>query len=522
MKSRVRWIVTLSILIGLVLPLTVLNIQAYAPFDDLAPAAQTDYDFVADFDAVVTSPPAYGTNLWWTDEEAGLWASRWAELAPSMVRVPVFHAMVEPVNDNDDPGVINWDGFLLDIPFSVPSISRTVTYHALFQAVRDQPSLNILIYFPYLAPWLSDNTPHSGLPFGAAPHPPNDLTEYRELVEAVLRYLVETLDFPPERIVVEAMNEPDLRCGQDPVVACFWQDWTMDDIVSVVRVTHEAILSVGAEIPLIGLAECCGVAVVRELLDEYPEGAYLDGVSYHYYSPSGLNMNAALNRAEVLAPFGLPIYLDEYGSRQYQSEGTAGALWHSWSLTTLWEAGIAPIQYPISEWPVGEPYNSMGLFEDWRGDWARKPAYWVYTNFFAHLGGTELISYTAPLQLDAVVGRRVTAGSEAQVAFWITNLANAELSDRQFVVYNFPANEATLRVYDNLVGPEPVLTETVIGSPLIFAADLPAYSSRTFVLSAPGATHFGKRIVPRHGSHLPVVLQGPGLSWRGYSPDGDI
>jgi len=486
MKSQVRWIAPLSVVTGLVLLLTVLNIQAGAPFDDLTLAAQTDYDFVADFEAIVAPPPpAYGTNLWWTDDEAELWASRWTELGPSMVRVPVFHAIVEPMNDNDDPNAINWDGFLLDTPISVPGIGRTVTYGTWFQALRDQPAVNILIYFPYLAPWLTDNPPHPGLPFDLAPHPPNDLAEYREFVQAVLRYLVETLGFPPERIAVEAMNEPDLQCYADPVVACFWRDWIMDDIVAVTHVTHEAIESVNAEIPLLGLAECCGVAIVRDLLDNYPEGAYLDGLSYHYYSHSGFNLETALSRAAALSSYDRPIYLDEYGSQQYRSEGVDGALWHSWALTTLWEAGIAPLQYPITDWPLlGEPFGSMGLFKDWREDWVRKPAYWIYANSFAHLGAADLISYTAPSQVDTVVGRRATAGSKVRVVFWLTNRAEVELSDQQFAIYNFPTDQATLYVYDNLAGPEPVLTETATGLPMTFVADLPARSSRTFVLSA--------------------------------------
>ena len=472
-----------------------------------APDLQTNYDFVVDFDTVVAqSPPTYGTNLWWTDEEAALWASRWAELGPSLVRVPISQAMVEPVNDNGDPNVINWDNFLFDVPIDISTIGRTVTFRTWLLALRDQPTLSIMVYFPYLAPWLSDNSPLSGLPFGVAPHPPNDLAEYREFVEAVLRYMVETLDFPPERIVVEAMNEPDLRCGADPVVACFWENWTMDDIAGVVQVTYEAIQSVDSDIALVGLAECCGTGIVRDLLDNYPEGAYLDGLSYHYYSPSGYDLDAALSRASALSTYGRPIYLDEYGSRQYQSEGAGGALWHSWVLGTLWNAGIAPLQHPISEWPMaGEPYNSMGLFKDWRGDWARKPAYWVYANFFAHLGSTELISYTAPLQLDAVVGRRVTDGSEAQVVFWLTNRTGFRLSQQQFTVYNFPADQATLYVYDNLVGQEPVLSETVTGTPLVFTANLPAHSSRTFVLSV-RTVHVD--------AHLPAVLRGTGLSWQ--------
>ena len=463
----------------------VLASHAESSFDALA-LAQADHDFVADFDAVLTPPPpAYGTNLWWTDEEAELWASRWAELAPSMVRVPVLHGMIEPVNDNADPNMINWDGLLLDTPTSLPDIGRTVTYHAWFQALYDQPDVNILLYFPYLAPWLTDNSPHPGSPIGFAPYPPNDLAEYREFVEAVLRYLVETMNFPPERITVEAMNEPDLSCGADPAVECFWENWTMSDIAAVTRATHEAIQAVDAEIPLLGLGECCGTSVVRNLLDNYPEGAYLDGLSYHYYAPSGFDLGPALSRATTLAPYDRPLYLTEYGSRQYRSEGTDGALWHSWALTTLWEARIAPLQHPISEWPLlGEPYNSMGLFKDWRGNWERKPAYWVYTNFSAHLRAAELISYSTSLQVDAIVGRRVTSESQAQTVFWLTNRSSVALVNQQFAVYNFPAGQATLYVYDNLAGAEPVPVEALTGSPMTFSADLPARSSRTFVLDA--------------------------------------
>jgi hypothetical protein len=447
-------------------------------------AGQTNYNVVADFEVVVARPPsAYGTNLWWTDEDAELWTSRWAELAPSMVRVPIIHPLVEPANDDGDADVINWDGFLLDTPINVPGIPGTVTYRAWFQAVRDQPGLNIMIYFPYLAPWLTDNPPQPGFLFDVAAHPPNDLAEYREFVEAVLRFLVATVGFPPERIRVEAMNEPDLDCGADPVVPCFWDNWTMADIADIVRVTEQAIQAVDADIPLIGLAECCGTSVVRDLLDRYPEGAYLDGLSYHRYTWDD-DLNEALSRASALAPYGRPIYLDEYGSLKYLSEGTDSALWHSQTLATLWKAGIAPLQYPISEWPLlGEPYNSMGLFEDWRGNWECKPSYWVYANFFNLVGGSEAISHTAPSGVDVLTTRRIVT-DEVQVAFWVVNRRDMTLADQSFALHNFPRQEATLRVYDNLAGPAPVLTTTVSGSPLVFAATLPAHSSRAFVLSA--------------------------------------
>lgn len=448
-----------------------------------AVVAQPRSDFIADFEAVVAQPPsAYGTNLWWSDEDATLWASRWAELEPSLVRVPVFHAMIEPVNDNDDPEVINWDGFFLDTPIGIPGTARTVNHGTLFRALRDQPDLSILIYFPYLAPWLADNAPHPGFPLNIAPHPPNDLAEYREFVETVLHYLVATLGFPPKRIVVEAMNEPDLGCGVDSAVPCFWSNWTTADIAGVVRVTYEAIQTVDANIPLVGLAECCGTGIVRDLLDNHPEGAYLERLSYHHYSPTGYNLDTALAHAAELAPYGLPVYLDEYGSYQFLSEGAGGGLWHSWALTTLWKAGIAPLQFPISEFPwQSERYNSMGLFADWRGDWARKPSYWVYTNFFSLVAGGEIISHTAPSGVDVLAARRVATG-EVRATFWVVNRASQTLPDQSFVVHNFPREEATLYAYDNLVGPTPALTKTISSLPLVFTATLPAHSSRAFVL----------------------------------------
>ncbi|MCP4537259.1 MAG: hypothetical protein GY832_08935 [Chloroflexi bacterium] len=463
-----------------------------------APTAPGDHDLAADFDMVIsTAPPAYGTNVWWTDSDAALWTARWAELGSSRVRLFVSHSVVEPENDNANPAVVDWSGFLFDTPISVPVVTtRTFTYNSWFDALRGQPDLDILIHFSYLAPWLTDNSPHSPLqiPIPAAPYPPNDLAEYREFVEATLRYLVDTVGFPAERIAIEAMNEPDLGCGVDAVTPCFWQNWTMADIADVVRVTHEAIQAVDTDITLVGLAECCGTSVVRDLLDNYTEGGYLEELSYHYYA-SGYNLDTALNRAAALAPYGLPIYLDEYGSRNYLSNGIDGALWHSWALATLWKAGIAPVQYPISEWMfLGEPYNSMGLFADWRGDWVREPSYWVHANFFHTVGGGDVISHTAPSGVDALAVRRVVTGG-VQAAFWVVNRGDAALADQSFVLYNFPQQEATLHVYDNLTGAEPVLTATVSGSPflknghsdgtpLVFTATLPARSSRAFVLSA--------------------------------------
>ncbi len=451
-------------------------------------ALQTTTAFSVDYLSVTGEEPgAWGTNVWWSDQDADLWTSRWRELGLRTVRLSVPHAVVEPSNDNGDPDTPNMDGFILETPVQVSAYgTRTATLREWFVALRDTPSLDAMIYFPYLAPWLSDNPAFEDYIFPAAPCPPNDLEEYREFVEVILRYLVEQLGFPPERLLVEAMNEPDLNCGQDPAVRCFWQNWNMDDIADVVRVTCETARAVDPRIRVVGLAECCGTDVVRAYLDNYPESSCLDGLSYHYYAPSDVNLSPALNRAAALEPYGRPLYLDEYGSFHYLSNGVPGGLWHSWTLSVFWEASIAPLQYPVSEIPqLDNPYRSMGLFYDWTGDWQRKPAYWVYANFYQLVTGGETLALTGPSS-ETVRGLATRTTGEPGVALWVTQRGDLPVEDQRFVVQNFPAATATVRVYDNLVGPSPVLTATISGDPLVFTQTLPARSSRTFVVQASG------------------------------------
>lgn len=512
-----RW----SVIVFLTLGATVL---AGLLFMWATPTASNRRNVVADFDAAVSSgPTAYGTNIWWTDQDAAMWTSRWAELKPSWVRLFISHSIVEPENDNANSHTIDWNGFRFDTPISVPVVmTRTMTYRDWFEALRDQSDVHILIHFVYLAPWLTDNAPHAEIPIPAAPYPPNDVVEYREFIEATARFLVEEIGFPPERIAFEVMNEPDLECGADPAVPCFWQNWTMDDIRTVVSVTHQVVEEVAPAIELVGLAECHGTTIVRDLLDSYPEGAYLDGLSYHYYAP-GNDLNTALNRAAELSPYRRPIYLDEYGSLLYRSNGVDGALWHSLALATLWRSGIAPIQYPISTWSLlGEPYNSMGLFEDWRGGWAYKPSYWVHANFFRFLGGGEIISHTASAKLNVLVSRRFTA-EKTQVVFWMVNREKLPLPNIAFALYNFPASRATLHIYDNLIGSTPLMTETIQGDPLIFTATLPARSSRAFVLNSKPLSASLDPVLPTHGQATLTM----GYGWdvtqtSAYSTQSDV
>lgn len=116
------------------------------------------------------------------------------------------------------------------------------------------------------------------------------------------------------------------------------------------------------------------------------------------------------------------------------------------------------------------------------------PAYWVHANFFRFVGGGEIISHTTtPDDLNVLVSRRVIT-DEAQVVFWTVNREASPLSDIAFTLYNFPASQATLHVYDNLTASMPLVTETLHGDLLVFTTTLPALSSRAFVLSSDALT----------------------------------
>ena len=76
----------------------------------------TDFqaDILIDYGNVTSqSPPFYGVNGWWTDQDAQLWIDRYKELNVNIVRLPILQFILEPQNDNDNPDNINWENFLL-------------------------------------------------------------------------------------------------------------------------------------------------------------------------------------------------------------------------------------------------------------------------------------------------------------------------------------------------------------------------------------------------------------------------
>ena len=421
------------------------------------------------------SPAGYGTNGWWTDQDAEVWRARYRELAPVIVRLPAPQSMLEPQNDDSNPNHVNRQGFLFDRP--IPWFGRTITFGRWLAALRDQ-DVTVMIHVPYLAGWLSANGDREIF----STYPPRDMAEYREYLLALLTFVVDEVGYPPERVILEPVNEPDLRCGQDANVPCFWENWKMDDLATVMRTADEAAAEVDPAIRIVGVSECCGTRLAETLVDQYDGRRFLDGFTYHRYV-RGADFGDGLARGERLAALGRPVYLNEYGNTRYWSNGRPGALWHAAVLPQIWGDGIGPIQFTMSEFPGShEGYDQLGLSADWRNGWERKPAYWVYVNFYRHFGGSELVSVQGAESLVLLAGRRVAGADAPSLAIWLTNVSPDRPETLRFQIPGFPTDHAQARVFDNLQGSEPVATLELAGAPLQFDFHLPAASSYSIVL----------------------------------------
>ena len=421
------------------------------------------------------SPLEYGTNGWWTDQDADLWRARYAQLGGTLVRIPALQGMLEPQNDDDDPQHINWQGFMFDQP--LPWFGRTVTFRRQLAALNDE-QMTIMLYVPYLSGWLSANGDKKLF----STYPPNDLAEYREYLRALLTFVVDEAGYPPERVILEPVNEPDLGCGRDRNVSCFWENWQLEDLAAVMRAADDVAAAVDPAIRIVGVAECCGTELAERLVAEYDGQSWLDGFSYHRYIHN-FDFSDGLARGARLAAYGKLVYLNEYGNTRYWSNGPQGALWHALILPQIWRAGINPVQFPISEFPGShEGYEQLGLFKDWENDWQLKPAYWVYSNFYRHFGGSELLSTTETPSLFILAGRKELAADGPMLAIWLVNKDREAPTSLRFEAAGFPADAARVQVYDNLQGDQPVSALDAAGSPLSFELTLPPASSYLLVV----------------------------------------
>ena len=409
-------------------------------------------DLIINFEKEISqSPPFYGTNGWWTDQDAEIWKTRYAELNVNIVRLPVLQFILEPQNDNADPNTINWEKFGFDKPYEISG--KSLTYHEWFSTLKEL-DMTIMLYIPYLANWLSKSPVENQM---MSPYPPNNIEEYEEFIRALLVYLVDEINYPQDKIILEPINEADLLCGSDPAVSCFWENWSEEELLEVIQTAEDQAKSISDKIKIAGISTCCQHELLNLILEKNPNLINLDYLTFHYYENSDnfflqkLNMNEFSNK-------GLPVIFNEYGNSAFWSNGKEAGIWHSLFLAKLWKEGISPIQYHIAEWPImHDGYNELGLFKNWLEDWKIKPSYWVYVNFYSHLKDNILIESSFPENSYGIAGKNEDL---KQITVWVINVDYGS-SDLKFKLENFSFTETDIQVFNNLESNIPLETLSI-------------------------------------------------------------
>jgi len=279
------------------------------------------------------------------------------------------------------------------------------------------------------------------------------MAEYEELIRTLLQYLIEDLGYAPDKIILEPVNEPDLQCGADAAVPCFWQYLEVSELAPVLESASKIANEVNPQIRIAGPTLSCQGDILNQLMTQHKAVNYLDILTFHSYEQGNSGLNLTLNRADQISSFGKPVYLDEYGNRGFWGNGIEGALWHSVSLGKFWEAGMSPIQFSMAEVPwMHAGYNDLGLFRNWKANWQIKPAYWVYVNFYNHFQNLELVSLTSPAEIPAIAGK----ADGQRLAIWITNINDTSFEETTIQVDNWEALNAQIQIFDNLSGSSPV------------------------------------------------------------------
>jgi len=443
-------------------------------------------------DVVGSGPRFYGVENSWIDQDQDLYLDRYRRLHGNVVRVQISQEFFEPVNDNDDPDYSEID-FSLTIPMD-SQLGKTMTYDSMFKSLAAEfPDMHFQINIWLAARWNAAD-PDGYLGLGGA-FPPRDYAEHREFIRALAHWLVDDCGVSPERLSFTFINEPNLDG--------FFVG-TQADLVRMAEETRATLDQVSPLIQMGGLDEVRGTSWTDGFYPQRPANC-CDMWTFHVYERGLPSMwNALQERTEHLSQYG-PVWVTEFadttnGSPDGKMDFSTreAALGFAELLGRLWPTEVDGIVH----FRLSDTYTDLfdfggwvghGLFADARGThsdgqaYEPFPAYWVFANMYRELGGSEVISHTAPSGVIVLTTRRVVT-DDVQAAFWVVNQESTALLDQSFALYNFPSQDATLLVYDNLVGPTPVLTVSLSGSPLVFTATLPARSSRTFVLSE-GQSH---------------------------------
>lgn len=230
---------------------------------------------------------------WWELEKRRL-----AKLKPNVVRVWYQIDWMEPVNDNQDPHVIDWEGMQTD------SVKMQAVYRVLDELKSQQIDVNLV------AGWKMTEEVQSWLGFDGLAKPetsaPTDLEEWAEWVSATLQQLIVHKGYDNIKYVT-SYNEPNLGDFETPA--------HIDQMAyyeAMYRAIHERLVADGlrSQIKLLGPDESGGLPWMQYAAEQMND--ILDIYEGHAYGHNYTTLaDWTSDRMAYVQPTGKPLMITE-------------------------------------------------------------------------------------------------------------------------------------------------------------------------------------------------------------------
>ena len=347
---------------------------------------------------------------------------------------------------HDDLGIVRRDE-TGELTFDFSGIDRV--YDALLGT-----GLRPVVELSFMPATLASDPQKTVFAYHAIVSPPKDWGEWRSLVCALARHLVER--YGPLEVAewpFEVWNEPNL--------SVFWSG-TLEQYLRLYDESARALKSVDAALQVGGPSSAAGEWVEALVTHAKETGAPLDFVSTHTYGNQPLDLRPALARHGYE---GLPIYWTEWGVGSTHF----GPVHDSVLGAPFLVCGYNSVQDRVdalSHWVVSDHFEELGrpprLFHDGFGLLTvgnlRKPRYWA-AHLAAHQGDERLSGELTGDGAGVLVGASPTLHADGAVDLLLWNgTINAALMagdarlDRHVMVrlsgLSAPSYQATLARVD--------------------------------------------------------------------------
>ncbi|WP_010268388.1 glycosyl hydrolase [Paenibacillus senegalensis] len=418
---------------------------------DTASIIQSDFLGIgAEYDPFHFMPESIGAGFnehWWEIEKR-----RIAKLKPNIVRVWYQIDWMEPINDNDDPGTIDWSGMQTE------SVKMQAVYRVL-DYLKSQDIDVILV-----AGWKMNAEVRNWLGFSGLQKPetsaPRDLEEWAEWVSATLQQLIVNKGYSNIKYVM-SYNEPNLGDFETPPSIN-----QMDYYEAMYRAIHNRLVTDGirSQIKLLGPDESSGLDWMEHAAQNMDD--ILDIYEGHAYGKDYDSMAAwTAERMAYVQPTGKPLMITEFAAAGDKTTYQNAVELADLMISGMRSGNSGMLMWRLADQFIVDPLNFLDSSAYGTWPWLPEsavPRYTYYTlSLFTRFGGVHsqvLSTETDDPDLHVTSVRR----SDGELTVFVVNKSMSE-NKRVALTISAPINKTINRhLFSNTI--TPTASATIIPS----------------------------------------------------------